>query len=296
MKYLVTGSAGLIGSQLVFDLVQSGQTVYSCYNETKPLHGIPIKLDLLNLKEISKTIKKFHPDLIIHLAALTDVEKCESESKLAYLINTKATEQIAKEAKHLGCFLIYLSTDYVFDGRKGMYDENDSTNPINCYGKTKLDGEKAVESSNTQWSIIRTSTPFGNHLTKKTFPVWIIENLQKNKTLDLLDDQFTSPTYVPNLSKMIIDIANHNLLGFFHLSGSTRISRYDFAKLIVEKLGLDNSLIKPVKMNTMSWKAKRPLDSSLSVSKADSILTEKPFSIEQSLHDYIPQLIDSFSL
>lgn len=296
MKYLVTGSAGLIGSQLVFDLVQSGQTVYSCYNKTKPLHGIPIKLDLLNLEEISKVFEKFHPDLVIHLAALTDVEKCESESKLAYLINTKATEQIAKEAKHLGCFLIYLSTDYVFDGKKGLYDENDSPNPINFYGKTKLDGEKAVENSNGQWTIIRTSTPFGNHPTKKTLPVWIIENLQKNKTLNLLEEQFTSPTYVPNLSKMILDIANNNLVGFFHLSGSTRISRYDFAKLIVEKLGLDNSLIKPVKMNTMPWRAKRPYDSSLNISKADSILTKKPLSVEQSLQEYIPLLIDSFSL
>jgi len=230
MKCLVTGSAGLIGSQLVFDLEQSGQTVYSCYNKTKPLHGIPIKLDLLNLEEISKTFQKLQPDTVIHLAALTDVEKCESEPKLADSINTKATEQIAKEAEQIECFLVYLSTDYVFDGTKGLYDETDSPNPINHYGKTKLNGEKAVENKDAKWSIIRTSTPFGNHLTKKTFPVWVIENIKKNKTLNLLEDQFTSPTYVQNLSKMILEIVDRNLEGFFHLSGSTRISRYDFAK------------------------------------------------------------------
>lgn len=296
MKYLVTGSAGLIGSQLVSNLEQSGQTVYSCYNDTKPSHGIPVKLNLLNIQEISTTLQQFQPDVIIHLAALTDVEKCELEPKLAYSINTKATEEIVKEADRIGCFLIYLSTDYVFDGKKGMYIENDSTNPINQYGKTKLNGEKAVEKCKSPWTIIRTSTPFGSHSTKKTFPIWVIENFQKNKTLSVLEDQFTSPTYVSNLTEMILDIISHNLVGFFHLSGSTRISRYEFAKMIAEKLNLDTSLLKPVKINEMSWKARRPLDSSLDVSKANLILNKKPLSIEDSLHDYLPQLKDSFSL
>lgn len=296
MKYLVTGSAGLIGSQFVSDLEQSGRSVYSCYNDAKPSHGIPIKLDLLNIQEISTTLQKFQPDVIIHLAALTDVEKCELEPKLAYSINTKATEQIVKEAEQIGCFLIYLSTDYVFDGKNGMYKETDPTNPINQYGKTKLDGEKAVEKCKSPWAIIRTSTPFGNHLTKKTFPIWVIENLQKNKTLSIIEDQFTSPTYVPNLTEMILDVISHNLVGFFHLSGSTRISRYRFAQMIADKLNLDKSLLKPVKMNEMTWKANRPLDSSLDVSKADLILNKKPLSVEYSLHDYLSQLKDSFSL
>lgn len=296
MKYLVTGSAGLIGSQFVSDLEQSGRSVYSCYNDAKPSHGIPIKLDLLNIQEISTTLQKFQPDVIIHLAALTDVEKCELEPKLAYSINTKATEQIVKDAEQIGCFLIYLSTDYVFDGKNGMYKETDPTNPINQYGKTKLDGEKAVEKCKSPWAIIRTSTPFGNHLTKKTFPIWVIENLQKNKTLSILEDQFTSPTYVPNLTEMILDVISHNLVGFFHLSGSTRISRYRFAQMIADKLNLDKSLLKPVKMNEMTWKANRPLDSSLDVSKADLILNKKPLSVEYSLHDYLSQLKDSFSL
>lgn len=179
MKYVVTGSAGLIGNQLVSDLEQSGQTVYSCYNKHKPLHGIPTKLDLLNLKEISNVLRKLQPDVIIHLAALTDVEKCESEPNLAYLINTKATEHIVKETNQIGCFLTYLSTDYVFDGKKGLYYEDDFPNPLNQYGKTKLEGEKAVEHCISHWSIIRTSTPFGNHLIKQTFPLWIIENIKK---------------------------------------------------------------------------------------------------------------------
>ncbi len=296
MKYIVTGSAGLIGNQLIFDLQQSGQIVYSCYNNTKPLCGIPTKLDLLNLKDISITFKKIQPDVIIHSAALTDVEECEIEPKLANLINTKATEIIAKETERLDSYLIYLSTDYVFDGKKGLYNETDFTNPLNHYGKTKLAGEKTVETNTSKWSIIRTSTPFGTNSSKKAFPVWLLENLQKNKEVNILEDQFTSPTYVPNLSKMILEIVTRNLEGFFHLAGSTRISRFEFAKLIAKKLNLDSSLLNPVKIDTMPWNATRPLDSSLDISKINSILRTKPFSIEKSLDDYVPQLMDSFSL
>ena len=286
MKILVTGSSGLIGNQLVLDLDKTEQTVYSCYNNIKSLYGVPTKLNLSNLDDIHKIFKKFQPDVIIHCAALTDVEKCEMEPKLANLINAKATEIIAKETERLGSYLIYLSTDYIFDGKKGLYNETDFPNPLNHYGKTKLAGEKTVETNTSKWCIIRTSTPFGTNSSKKTFPVWLLENLQKNKEVNILEDQFTSPTYVPNLSKMILEIVTRNLEGFFHLAGSTRISRFEFAKLIAKKLNLDSSLLNPVKIDTMPWNARRSLDSSLDISKINNILRTKPFTIEKSLDDY----------
>jgi dTDP-4-dehydrorhamnose reductase len=184
----------------------------------------------------------------------------------------------------------------VFDGKKGLYTETDFPNPLNHYGKTKFAGEKYVENNNTKWSIIRTSTPFSVSSSKKTFPVWIFENLKKNIKLNILEDQFTSPTYVPNLSKMILEIISRNLEGFFHLAGSTRISRFEFAKKIVENLDFNPSFLNPVKLNSMPWKSKRPLDSSLDVSKANAILTTKPISIDDCLDEYIAQLKYSFSL
>ena len=296
MKYIVTGSAGLIGSQLVNDLEKSGEIVYSCYNNVKPLCGIPTKLNLLNLEDIHKFFKKIQPDVIIHSAALTDVEKCEVEPKLANSINVKSTEIIAKEAENLDSYLMYISTDYVFDGKKGSYRETDLTNPLNHYGKTKLSGEKIIKDKTSKWSIIRTSTPFGTHSFKKTFPVWVFENLKNNKKINVLEDQFTSPTYVPNLSKMILEIITRNLEGFFHLSGSTKISRFEFAKIVLEKFNLDSSLLNPVKIDSMPWKAHRPIDSSLNISKINTILKTKSYTIKQSFDDYTLQSADSFSL
>jgi dTDP-4-dehydrorhamnose reductase len=296
MKYLVTGSAGLIGNQLVHDLEKSGEIVYSCYNNMKPVYGIPTKLNLLNLEDIHKIFKKFQPDVVIHSAALTDVEKCEVDPQLANSLNVKATEVIAKEVEKISSYLMYISTDYIFDGKTGLYEETDSTNPLNNYGKTKLLGEKFIENETSKWSIIRTSTPFGVHPFKKTFPVWVYENLKINKKINILEDQFTSPTYVPNLSKMILEITSRSLEGFFHLSGSTKISRFEFAKMIATKLNLDLSLLNPVKIDNMAWKANRPIDSSLDVSKINAILKTKPYTIKQSLDDYALQFVDSFSL
>ena len=286
MKYLVTGSAGLIGNQLVNDLEKSGEIVYSCYNNVKPLYGIPIQLDLLDLEGIHKIFKKIQPDIVIHSAALTDVEKCEVEQKLANSINVRATEVIATEVENISSYLMYISTDYVFDGKKGLYKETDLTNPLSNYGITKLSGEKIIQDKTSRWSIIRTSTPFGKHYLKKTFPVWVYENLKINKKINILENQFTSPTYVPNLSEMILEIIFHRLEGFFHLAGSTKISRFEFAKMIATKFDLNLSLLNPVKIDSMPWKAIRPIDSSLDISKINTVLKTKPYTINQSLDDY----------
>ena len=141
MKFLVTGSAGLVGSQIVKDLVQQNHTVYSCYHDKKPIQGIPTFLDLTDSNKIIEILQKTKPDRIIHLAAMTGVDLCETENKLATLINTKATEIFAKQAAKQNIFFLYVSTDYVFDGINEMKKENESTNPLGFYGKSKLEGE-----------------------------------------------------------------------------------------------------------------------------------------------------------
>jgi len=293
MKFLVTGSAGLIGSQIVKDLVKQNHTAYSCYHNQKPLQGIPTLLDLSDENQIIQTLQQIKPDTIIHLAAMTNVDLCETEKELVTIINTKATEILAKQAAKLNAFFLYVSTDYVFDGINGMKKEDNLPNPLGFYGKSKLEGELVLNQLASNWCIARTSSPFGIHSTKKSFPLWIKENLEVKKAIPVFVDQFTSPTYVPNLSKMLIEIAIRQIIGIIHVSGATRISRYALAELVADKLHLDKNFLIPTKLDTMNWKAQRPKDSSLDVSFAAETLNEQPQKIEQSIELFINELNSS---
>ena len=290
MKLLVTGSAGLVGSQIVKDLILQNHQVYSCYNDSNPQNGIPTKLDLTNQNDIKNVLNKIQPNIVIHLAAMTSVDLCETEQDLAMTINAKATEILANESAKQKAFFVYVSTDYVFDGKVGMKKENDSPNPLGFYGKSKLAGETALNSLASGWCIARTSTPFGIHSTKKSFPLWVKENLELKKEISVLTDQFTSPTYVPNLSKMLIEVATRQITGITHLAGTSRISRYALAEMVADRLNLDKTLLKPANITEMNWKAQRPQDSSLDVSLATEILEEKPQKIEQSLELFLSEL------
>jgi len=199
MKFLITGAAGLVGSQVTKDLTEK-HTVYSCYNNSKPKDGIPIKLDLTITSDIKTTLNKIKPDRIIHLAAMTNVDLCETQQDMATKINVTATKTLALEAAKLGVFFVYVSTDYVFDGKKGMKKENDIPNPLGFYGKSKLAGEIALNKLSSSYAIARTSTPFGLHKTKKSFPIWIKESLESKKEIPVLVDLLA---FVPSSSSLI---------------------------------------------------------------------------------------------
>ena len=288
-KFLVTGSAGLIGHQVAKDLVQQGDTVYSGYNKAPPDDGIPVQMDLTSPDQLNASIEKTNPDAIIHLAAQTNVDLCETQKELATKMNADATKIIAKQAAKQGAFLVYVSTDYVFDGINGLKKETDKTNPVDYYGESKLQGENAVRNLASAWCIARTSTPYGMHKTKTSFPVWIAKNILDKNKINVVVDQFTSPTHVPNLSRMLIEVATKQITGIIHLAGATRISRYDMAEMVVDKLSLDKNLLSPAYMKDMKWTAKRPMDSSLDVSKAASILNEKPFTVNQGLDQFVKE-------
>jgi len=290
MKFFVTGSAGLIGRQVCKDLSKASEEVYSGYNESKPDYGIPIQMQLTNFEKLIDAILKIKPDVIIHLGAITNVDLCEKEKDLAMKINAEATEVLAKQAAKLKAFFVYVSTDYVFDGQKGLRKETDLTNPVDFYGKTKLEGEKKVMNLASSWCIARTSTPYGIHPIKKSFPLWVIQNIKEKKETKVVVDQFTSPTYVPNLSQMLIEIAKRQIVGLVHLAGATRISRYEMAELVADRIHLDKKLLKEIKMDDIKWTAKRPRDSSLDVSKAFTVLNEKPLTLETGLDNFVKEM------
>jgi dTDP-4-dehydrorhamnose reductase len=279
MRILVTGSSGLLGSKVV-DKLSKIYEVIPTY-ATKKIYENSVKLDICFPNEVKEIFNKYKPDITIHAAAITNVDACEIDKETAWLTNAIGTKNIAEACKEFNSKLIYISTDYIFDGEKGMYKEDDKPNPINYYGLTKLQGENFVKEICKDWLILRPSTLYGKHDFKKCFATWVIEELKQNKKLKIATDQFTSPTLTDDLVEIILKLIEKDEKGIFHASGRERISRYEFAMKIAEVFNLDKNLIQPVKMCDLEWKAKRPKDSSLDVTKISKI--KKPLNIQEGL-------------
>jgi len=282
VKLLVTGATGLVGREVVSAAVQRGHTVYAGWHERRPEAGTPVKLDIADSGSVRNAFD-VSPDVVVHLAALTDVDKCEANEPMANELNCLATESIAREAAARGVYMVFVSTDYVFDGDRGLYAEDDEPQPVNKYGWSKLRGEQAVEAASGNSCIARISTPYGVHPFRSSFATFLAGKLAAGEEVRVASDQFTSPTYTIDLSLAIIEIAERRIAGVLHVSGSERCSRLDFATALAERLSLDKLLIKPVLMNEIPWKAPRPRDSSLNVDKAKGLLRFGPNSLADSL-------------
>ncbi len=280
MKILITGGSGLLGGKIA-ELAQArGDEVFSGYAHNAPVFGKAVKFDLLDWPGISETIMRLKPEIIIHSAALTDVDRCERERELAYKINVEGTRIISEASKKAGSFLIYISTDYIFDGSRGRYKEGDDPHPLNYYGLTKLLGEGFCDGCIARSSVLYGSRPASG---KVNFALWIINSLRSNQTIHVVTDQFITPTLNSSLAAMVLEVGERQLNGTYHLAGASRISRYDFARTVARMLDLDLSLISPCRMEDMKWAAKRPMDSSLDTAKAAKQLEEKPLSTEQAM-------------
>jgi dTDP-4-dehydrorhamnose reductase len=284
MKLLITGAGGLLGTKLCQIALRKNHEVYAAYSQHKPLYGTPLELNILDLKAQQRTFDKKKPDAVIHAAALTDVDKCELEKELAWKTNVEATENLVKLCKKHDAPLVYVSTDYVFDGEKGMYKETEMPAPINQYGLTKLRGEEAVQALD-KYCIARGSVTYGSAPAtgKINFALWLIEKLRKNEEVKIVTDQWNSPTLNISMAEMIIETLEKRINGTFHLAGATRLSRYEFAQHVAETFNLDSEYIKPVKSKQIKWVAKRPKDSSLDVKKAVQTLTIKPLEVHEAL-------------
>lgn len=280
MKLLISGGSGLLGSKVAEIALARGDAVYCGYAHNEPAIGSPVRLDLADDRGIHDLLDRLRPDAIVHSAALTDVDRCERERELAYQLNVEGTRAIAQACQDVGAFLVYISTDYVFDGVGGMYREDELTNPISYYGTSKLLGEQFCHGCIARTCVIYGSQPASG---KINFALWLIDRLRSGKQVSVVTDQFITPTLNTNLAGMVLEAADRRLAGIYHMAGATRISRYDFALQVADIFGLNADLILPSRMADLPWIARRPMDSSLDTSKASKMLANKPLGLAKSL-------------
>ena len=283
-KVRITGAAGLLGSKLV-EAVSEGHEVVPTHR-THRIHPDSIRMDIIDGSEVARVLTRVKPELVVHAAAETNVDKCEINRELAWSANAEGTRNIASVCGKVGVKLVYVSTDYVFDGEKGLYGEEDEANPVNYYGFTKLEGERFVKEFCKDFVIARTSVLYGWQSGKLNFATWVVDSLENGKRISVVEDHYNSPTLADNLAEIILKTVRADATGMYHIAGSERISRYRFAIEIAEIFGLDPSLVTPVKMEDLKvWVAKRPRDSSLSVNKARHELKASPLDVREGLRE-----------
>ena len=273
---LVTGSTGQLGSDVVKELLKRG------YYTLSPNRS---ELNLCSEDNIRNYILNSNCEAIVHCAAYTQVDKAEDEKDLCIKINATATKHIAKCAKILDIPMIYISTDYVFDGTKdGKYTENDETNPINIYGESKLAGEKYVQEILDKYYIVRTSWVF--NINGKNFIETMLRLSKANNQLSIVNDQIGSPTYTKDLSRLLVDMLETSKYGLYHATNEGYCSWYEFANTIF-KLANINIDIKAINSNEYASRAKRPLNSKLSKDKLIEYGFKPLPHWEDALKDYL---------
>ncbi|MBB5255013.1 dTDP-4-dehydrorhamnose reductase [Sulfurisphaera ohwakuensis] len=260
MRILITGASGQLGIELS-RLLSERHEVIKVYNSSEVQGGY--KLDLTDFPRLEDFIIKKKPDVIINTAAMTDVDKCEIEKEKAYKINAEAVRHIIRAGKVIDSYIIHISTDYVFDGEKGNYKEEDIPNPINYYGLSKLLGETFALQDDSL--IVRTSGVFRN----KGFPIYVYKTLKEGKTVFAFKGYY-SPISARKLASAILELLELRKTGIIHVAGE-RISRFELALKIKEKFNLPGD-VKEVD-EVKGWIAKRPYDSSLDSSRARKILS-----------------------
>lgn len=274
-KVLVTGAGGQLGQSLDLKNVDVILTSRSMSD------SIDIELDITDLLQVKDSISEHDPDIILHLAAMTHVDNCEVEPEKANEINVKGTENLIRSFDGK---IIFLSTDYVFNGEEGPYSENDTEDPINVYGSTKREAENVIKSSSKDWLILRTNVVWnigGSY--KASFADWLVNELSNEQTVSIVTDQWNNPTQTDDLGRVINEIIQQDAQGLYHYGSSNVLNRYDFARLIANVYELDESLITPISTETLNQPAARPLKSGLKTGKIQRDLGITPSDLRDDI-------------
>lgn len=293
MKILITGSNGLLGQKIVKLCVEQELDFYAtsigenrnsdCPNDK--YMGVDIA-QRVSVFELMKTIKPTH---VIHTAAITNVDYCELNPEECQLVNVAGTENLVDAANEVKACFQFLSTDFVFDGQKGNYREEDEVNPLSVYARSKVVGENLVRNKSAfGWSIVRTIIVYGigNNLSRSNLIVWAKNSLEKGTEMNIIDDQFRAPTYAEDLAKGCLNIIEKNELGIFHLCGPETMSIYEIVGRIAKYYEYNMSSVNRVSSATLNQPAKRPPKTGFDLAKAQTKISYFPMTIEESL-DYM---------
>jgi len=262
MKVLVTGGSGVIGSKLVSNFVADRNDVlYTYLSRNIPVEGAqPVELDITNRKNTTDLIADFNPDLVFHCSALTKVDLCETNPEIAEKINVQGTKNVVDAAKKAGSKIAYISTSFVFDGKKKTFDENDKTHPVDQYGLTKLKGEEITRKSGQPFLILRTDHPYRwspLHLEKNNV-MRLIGLFERGEKINDATDWYNTPTLVDNFSEASASMIKKWEDGIYHVVGSDFVNRYDFACKVADLMGEDKKLINKIKATDLKLPARRP--------------------------------------
>jgi dTDP-4-dehydrorhamnose reductase len=291
-KILVTGSNGLLGQKLIHTLAKRKDL--SAIAASKGENRMFLKegyvyesLDLTNKAEIERVMSKHLPDVVINTAAMTNVDACETDKTGCLALNVTAVQYIvdAMEKFVPKSQLIHLSTDFIFDGINGPYREEDTPNPLSYYAWSKLESEKVVVASHLHWAIARTIIVYGivDNMSRSNIVLWAKDALSKGQKINVVDDQFRSPTLSEDLANGCIAIADKGAKGIFHLSGPETMSILELVHRVADFWRLDKSVITVMKSDTLNQAAKRPPRTGLIIDKARKELGYAPHSFEEGL-------------
>ena len=304
MKIMVTGANGLLGQQLVATLMDAGHTVIALgkagsrlpVRQDDALNSVSgdhspygccryYSADITDRPALDTIMRLEEPSVVVHAAAMTQVDECELLQDQSFAVNVLGTSNMLAAAERSGSHFIYISSDFVFDGEKGTYSEEDGKNPVNWYGYTKEQAERKVEKGRVPWAVVRTGLVYGASLrgARSNIITWVKDNLDRGQKIKVVSDQIRTPTYVEDLAKGIRLMIGQRALGFFHIAGPDILTPYEIATRTAGFFGLDKDLLEKVDASSFSQPGKRPPVTDLVIGKARKELGYEPLPFDQGL-------------
>ena len=298
-RILITGSNGLLGQKLV-DLLRKQASV-ELIATARGNNRLPVtegytyaSLDITVQEEVSDIFDQFKPDVVIHTAAMTNVDTCETDRDGCDVLNVNSVAYLIEACEKHGTYLCHLSTDFIFDGADGPYTEEGIANPISYYGESKLKAEQLLFASKIRWSIARTVLVYGivPDMSRSNIVLWVKKSLEDGKTIQVVTDQFRTPTLAEDLAMGCWLLAKDEVEGIFNISGSDFLTPYEMAVMTADYYGLDKSLLQKADSSTFSQTAKRPAKTGFILDKAKKVLGYSPKTFQEGIAIMAQQVAD----